>query len=226
MSTFVKSIHDILVSGALAKGWGGPICRAAVDFNTHIIESLFWLSIAAISFKVVEIPSRIHTLSNKIHAQLAMNKQNSFSRAVDLLLGTIHFAMFAHILYFKWNILSMVNMIQPCHVILLLQGIALFSKGSTGVLITIFVLPALTGTMSAMLFPDVGGLDQFFEMESYWIQHYLIQAVPLYLLSRRNFLALKFANWFSVFMGVWILLVLHFSLFEVWYATLYCCVVN
>ncbi len=106
-------------------------------------------------------------------------------------------------------------MIQPCHMILLIQGIALYSKSANGVLITIFVLPALTGTMSAMLFPDTSGLDQPFEMHSYWIQHYIIQAVPLYLLARRNFLALKFANWFSVFMGVWILLLLHFSLYEV-----------
>ncbi len=217
MSVVLKLLYDVLVTGALSKGgsWGGPICRTAVSFNTHIIESVFWLSIAAVSFKIVNVASRLRTLTKHINLELAVSHHSSFARTFELLLSMIHFGMFAHIIYFKSNIMSLVNMIQPCHLILLIQGIALYSKGSTGVLITIFVLPALTGTMSAMLFPDVSGLDQPFEMHSYWLQHYLIQAVPLYLLARRNFLALRFANWFSVFMGVWILLFLHFSLYEV-----------
>jgi hypothetical protein len=123
--------------------------------------------------------------------------------------------MFAQIIYYKINILSMVNMIQPCHVILLLQGIALYSTGTTGVMITLCVLPALTGTLLAMLFPDTGGLDQPLEMEAYWLQHYLVQAVPLYLLVRRDYVALKNASFFNIFCGLWVLLLLHFSLYEV-----------
>ena len=212
-----KILYDMLVTGALSKGgsWGGPVCRTAVDLKTHYVESAVWLTIAAVSFIYFNVQTKLSTLVKKINRDLAACKQNSFSRGFDLIMCLIHFAMFAHIVFFKWNIQSLVNMIQPCHMILLIQGIALLSKGSTGVLITILVLPALTGTMSAMLFPDTSGLDQPFEMQSYWLQHYLIQAMPLYLLSRRNFLALKYANFFSVFMGVWILLLLHFSLYEV-----------
>jgi hypothetical protein len=213
----LEALHGVLVTGALSKGgsWGGPICRVAVDFNTHIAEAVFWLTISAVTFYLLNVPAKLRALRKNIDLELALNKQSSLSRSFDLIMCIIHFAMFAHIIYFKTNILSLVNMIQPCHMILLIQGLALYSTRSDGVFITIFVLPALTGTMSAMLFPDTSGLDQPFEMHSYWVQHYIIQAVPLYLLSRRNFSALKFANVFSVFFGIWILLTLHFSLYEV-----------
>eukprot|EP00981_Chlorochromonas_danica_P002036 scaffold416_cov161-Ochromonas_danica.AAC.4 len=115
--------------------------------------------------------------------------------------------------------MSLINLLQPCHLILLLQGLALLYDGVMAVNITIFLLPALTGTLLAMLFPETGGLDQFFEAESYWIQHVLIQLLPLYLLARRDFLALGHANLFSTQVGLLILMFLHFSLYEVidWY---------
>lgn len=71
------------------------------------------------------------------------------------------------------------------------------------------------GTLLAMLFPDTGGLDQPLEMEAYWVQHYLVQAVPLYLLVRRDYVALRHASYLNVFLGLWVLLILHFSLYEV-----------
>jgi len=109
-------------------------------------------------------------------------------------------------------------MLQPCHIILLLQGIILYIDNIYSIIITLFILPALIGTLLATLFPDTSGLDQSYEMQAYWIQHYLIQSLPLYLLLRRNALALKYANFFtSSFCGIWILLLLHFSLYEVIY---------
>jgi hypothetical protein len=99
---------------------------------------------------------------------------------------------------------------------LFLQGIALLSTGSLGHIIIIFMLPALTGTFLAMLFPDIGGLDQPLELESYWLQHYLIQAMPIYLLIRHQALALRNTTiWTSAIGGLWILWFLHFSLYEV-----------
>mmetsp|Transcript_23060 Transcript_23060/g.38468 ORF Transcript_23060/g.38468 Transcript_23060/m.38468 type:complete len:291 (-) Transcript_23060:312-1184(-) len=215
MSAVLAFIHKSLVSGALSKGWGGPVCRAALDFNTHIAESLFWLCVATISFHYYEVKSKYRLLCKSIEVGLAQSTQSSNMRTVDVCLSFLHFGMFIQIIYYKVNILSLINMIQPCHVILLLQGIALYSKGVLGVLITLFMLPAMTGTLLAMAFPDTGGLDQPFEMESYWLQHYLIQAMPVYLLVRRNYLALNNTGMFTIFMGLWILMVLHFSLYEV-----------
>jgi hypothetical protein len=208
-------LHKCFVSGALAKGWGGPVCRAALDFQTHIIESLFWLTICAVSYKSYDMRAKFQALRKGIQLDLAKSKPSSAARTFEVCLAMLHFCMFLQIIYYKVNILSLVNMIQPCHVILLLQGIALYSRGSLGVLISLFILPALTGTLLAMVFPDTGGLDQHLEMESYWVQHYLIQAVPLYLLVRNDFIALKHAGPFTIFCGLWTLLLLHFSLYEV-----------
>lgn len=209
------NIHKYLVTGALSKGWGGPACRAALDMRTHMAESAFWLLIGALSYHFYKIGPKYNAMCKNIQLDLMKSKPHPVARTFELLLGSVHIAMFLQIVYYKVNIMSLVNMIQPCHVILLLQGIALYSTGTTGVLISLCVLPSLTGTLLAMLFPDTGGLDQPFEMEAYWLQHYLVQVVPLYLLVRRDYVALKNFSYFPVFLGLWVLLLAHFSLFEV-----------
>ena len=215
MSVVLDFLHKILVTGALSKGWGGPECRAALDIRTHIIESSVWLIVGAIAFTAYNAGPKFSALCKKIQLDLEKSKPTTAARAFELLMSAVHIGMFLQIVYYKVNILSLVNMIQPCHVILLLQGIALYSTGTTGVIISLCVLPSLTGTMLAMLFPDVGGLDQPFEMEAYWIQHYLIQAMPVYLLVRRDYVALRHASYLNIFLGLWTLLILHFSLYEV-----------
>jgi len=215
MSFVLDFLHKILVTGALSKGWGGPECRAALDIRTHVVESTVWLIVGAIAFTAYKAGPKFSALCKNIQLDLERSKPTTAARAFELLMSAIHIGMFLQIVYYKVNILSLVNMIQPCHVILLLQGIALYSTGTTGVIISLCVLPSLTGTMLAMLFPDVGGLDQPFEMEAYWIQHYLIQAMPVYLLVRRDYVALRHASYLNIFLGLWTLLILHFSLYEV-----------
>jgi hypothetical protein len=211
----LRGLYRILVTGTLEKGWGGPACRAALPIETHIAESAFWLVVAATVFVVYNIPNKYKAHLKNIEADFAKTPIKKSARLFELCVASVHFIMFAQIIYYKSNILSLVNMIQPCHLILLLQGIALYSTGTTGVIITLCILPSLTGTLLAMLFPDVGGLDQFLEMDAYWLQHYLIQSVPVYLLVRRNYVALKKGSSFNVLLGIWILLFLHFSLYEV-----------
>ena len=215
LESLANGLHKVLVTGALSKGWGGPACRAALDMQTHALECLFWLIVCAVSYTSYNAQSKFRTLCKNIELDLSKSKPAPVARMFELCLAMVHFGMFIQIIYYKVNILSLVNMIQPCHVILLLQGVALYSTGTTGVVISLCILPALTGTLLAMLFPDTGGLDQPFEMQAYWLQHYLIQAVPLYLLVRRDYVALRHAGFFNIFCGLWVLLLLHFSLYEV-----------
>ena len=135
---------------------------------------------------------------------------------LDITLAVLHFSLYGTVIYYKWQISSLINLVQPCHVILFLEGMSLCSTNPIGaVLLPLFLLPALSGTLLAILFPDISGLDQFLEAELYWVQHYLIIVVPLYLLSRRNFFALQYASVFTTFMGLSILGVLHFLFYEV-----------
>jgi hypothetical protein len=97
----------------------------------------------------------------------------------------------------------------------LFTGIALASDGPLGLLITCLILPTLSGTTLAILFPDTAGLDQYLEMDSYWFQHYLIILMPIYLLQRRNGLAIDMCSIFTVSLGICILTFAHFTLYEV-----------
>ena len=143
------------------------------------------------------------------------NYQTKGGRFFDKLLGSIHFLMYLQICYYKFNMSSLVNLIQPCHLILLLEGIALVSDGPLGIMITTLILPSLTGTLLAIFFPDTSGLHQPFEEQSYWIQHYLIITVPIYLLQRRRNVACDMCSPTTIFIGLWILGFLHWSLYEV-----------
>ena len=148
---------EYFVSGALAKGWGGPQCAKSVPLNIHVIESVCWLTFAVIAFNNHMMFAKLRGLINRIESDLSKSQQLNrrvASRTFEVILSFVHVCMFFQIIYYKVNIKALVNMIQPCHVILLLQGIALYSQGLTGVLITIFILPALTGTLLAMIFPD------------------------------------------------------------------------
>ena len=210
-------VHDILVAGSLQYGgtWGGAACRAHVSIPRHVAESTFWLLVCYATFKIFSLGNKMNDLRTVARIQLSQTKYANTSGFLDKFLATIHFAMYIQLFYYKWNFSSLINLIQPCHVILLLEGIALASDGPLGVMIGTIILPALSGTFLALLFPDTTGLDQPFEELSYWIQHYLIILVPVYLLQRRNGLAYNLCSPFTVGMGVWILGVLHFSFYEV-----------
>jgi hypothetical protein len=94
------------------------------------------------------------------------------------------------------------------------QGFALLSNGSTGVMLTLLSLPMVTGSGSAILFPDTSGLDQYLEEPAFWLQHYFIQSIPLYLLLRYDFLATKVIDFKTLILGNWILVFTHWVLFE------------
>lgn len=214
----VSFLQEALAHGALEKGgtWGGAECAKAVPLKVHILESWSIVLLCGMIFQRFHFSSKLEKLIDTIKSDLQQSRAPTWERPFELLLGSIHILMFLQILYYKWNIFSLVNMIQPCHIILLLQGIALFSTGVSGVLISSFMLPALTGTLLAMLFPETAGLTQPFEMEAYWLQHYLIQSVPIYLLLRRNAVCLRNSSTLiSGTAGLWTLAFLHFSLYEV-----------
>jgi hypothetical protein len=215
INVILTKIHDALAYGALSKGWGGIDCFNAIPLRTHVLESSFWIGLCVISYYGFNVPKYYKEMVDKIKFDLSQSKIHPFARTLEIIVGMIHMFLCLQLVYYKSNISSLINLLQPCHVICLLQGLALLSTDTFGVLVTVFVLPALTGTTAAMIFPETGGLDQPFEMEAYWIQHYFIEAVPLYLLLRRGSIGLKYANIYTILGGLWILAVLHFSLYEV-----------
>jgi len=130
-------------------------------------------------------------------------------------MGLVMIGMWLQVFYYKYNIKSLVNLLQPCHVILLLQGVALLSNEYIGSLISVLTLPFITGASLAILFPDTTGLTQPFEETSYWIQHYIILTMPIYLLLRNGYAGLKASSFSATCASSWIVVVLHWPGYEV-----------
>ena len=211
IQSFVKKSH------AEGGSWGGPECAAHLSWRTHLIESSFVCSCCMMLFMIFRLGDRFndHYMIIKMNMLSLKYRANGWERLFDNLLATICLGMYAQLVYYKFNCSSLISLIQPCHVIMLLEGIALASDGPTGTIIATFILPALSGTFLGILFPDVSGLDQPFEELSYWIQHYLIIVIPIYLLLRKNGLALDMSSSYTIAFGLWILTILHFSFFEI-----------
>ena len=232
----------VLKSHEHGGSWGGEECAAFLPLRTHLMEASFFCWALAGIFAVFRLGHRFsdHYMIVKINMMSMQYRSHWFERAVDKILSTLLLCMFVQLVYYKFACSSLVSLAQPCHVIMLLQGLALASDGPAGIVITTYLLPALSGTFLAILFPDTTGLDQPFEELSYWVQHYLIIVVPVYLLTRRNGLALDLSSRYSthpppspiplyqhnfhrpvrlrvrytVAFGLWLLSFLHYTFYE------------
>jgi hypothetical protein len=211
------SIVHYLVSGALKQGgsWGGPDCRAALSENIHILESFTWIVAILIGYHAFAVASTIKSIRNAAERHFKSHPRSALDLLISRFLAFVHFSMYGMLVYYKTNTVSLIQLIQPCHLVLLLEGIALTSEGPLGVQISVLILPTLVGCLLALMFPDTSGLFQYLESESYWWQHYLILTVPFYLLARDQFLGVRAATYKTVWAGLAVLAFLHFSLYEV-----------
>lgn len=152
-------IIQYLTEGALVRGWGGLACREAVPFHVHVAESSAWLLLSYVFYYRFDVRAKMASLVKCIQNEIESSQiQGRSFRYFEIFMGTIHVGMYLQIIYYKFRIKSLVNIIQPCHLILLAQGIAYFSDGFLGILLPLFMLPYSSGTALAMFVPDVSGL--------------------------------------------------------------------
>jgi len=216
----MEVVHDYVFGGALRKGgdWAGPECAAAVPKIMHLYEGCAWAFIAALLYFALNVRGVIGSFAMGVKSMDSGRGTGGSSLTSVLLfervLSVVHFAMFAQLVYWKFNDKAMIMLAQPCHIILFLEGIALLSPNSStlGTTISVLVLPALTGTLLAMVVPGTSGLSKL-EVTCYWLQHIIIQIVPFYLLVRRDFQALRLCSIRTVLVGIWILQVAHWTFY-------------
>lgn len=206
----------VCIYEALSKGgsWGGKECIDSIPIQTHMMESVTWVSICLVLSAVLNISSFFKTTNDATVAYFKNNQRSTWSNILNTALGFVHLSKFGLLIFYKLNIKSLINLFQPCHMIMLLQGVALLSKTTLGVNITLIMIPALVGCFVAMITPDTSGLHQQYEVEAYWAQHVLILLVPFYLLMRDDFLIARLAGFRTVFIGLWFLTLIHFVFFE------------
>lgn len=212
-------------------------CFDSISLKHHIIESSLWLSICVFFYYYFNLPSlwKQQSLlftstaavagaptrrSNESNNNATNDYQNYrwFVRCTEIVVGSGLILIGLCILCCKIISFSGVYAIQPCHLTCFVEGIALLlnpQESSIPTFIAIYLLPSLFGANLALIFPDTVGLELPYELELFWIEHWLIVIVPLYLLLRNNKVALKYVNGFSIAIGLWSLLILHYFIYQV-----------
>ena len=192
---FISGVH---AKAVLFEDWGGAACRAYVSPLLDWQEGATWLVLLVASW--FALPG----------TNLRLATQPSKVAALDYALALVHALLYAQLCWWKYCDSCLIVLLQPCHILLFLEGLALVSPQSTAV--SVLLLPALSGTALAMAVPGTSGLDAT-QTAAYWVQHVLIQAVPLYLLCRRDFAAWRQSSLGTALLGVWILQAVHWCVY-------------
>lgn len=211
-------LYKYLFSGTVAQGgsWGGDECSKAVTFQSHILETVFWLIAGFIIWKELRLRAeynRLVDLATKHYATKSV--PFGLFRVFEICLGLIEGLIWLMQLHYKTNKYSICYIFQPCHIVLFVQSYALLSDNVLGSVASTLSLSMVIGTISAILVPDTSGLDQPYEADMYWIQHYIIQLVPLVLLLRNDGLMLRMTTLKSILLANWGVLILHWAFFQV-----------
>ena len=148
---------------------GGPECASHISYDIHCIECFIWTLISIFLYYIFDIPKTLTEIllsSNYIKAHSHMKGWRVF----DYIFGLIHMTLWLQVLYYKINLKSLVNLLQPCHLALLFEGIAVLLTGPTSKLCSLVALPITFGAIGALMHPATEGLDQPLEEAAFFVQ--------------------------------------------------------
>jgi hypothetical protein len=217
MEQFKLTAWEWIFSGGFKKGgsWGGQVCADYVPYDIHIMETSTWLVGLLIIFVAFGFGQKLQKMSKDAAAALkAHPRKFGVCNILDIIVGSLAFGNWLLVVYYKINLRSLINLLQPCHLTSLLQGIALLRDDSTSTMISLLTLPMVVGSGGTFFAPDTSGLDQPLEVEMFWVQHILLQAIPLYMLLRHDALSLKMVDFKTLLIGNWFLVFTHWAIFE------------
>ena len=210
-------MHDYIFSGGILKGgtWGGKECQGTISLEAHSTEMVLWFLVSIIIYRLCQYKKYHPEMLKEAAAILKNHERTKTSQILDVLFSCLHFGIWLLVLYYKITLHSLVNMCQPCHIALFVQGVGAIVGGPHGAVIGIISLPLVVGPIGALLVPALDGLDQPYEQLFFFIQHYLLLVTPLFLLLRNNYCAFKVLNFRSLVYANWTLLILHWFIFAV-----------
>ena len=164
---FTSAVYEMIFSGSLKKGgtWGGNECTNNVTYETHYFEAITWLFVCVSMYFVFNLPRQYHEIKNKP----IRSNQNHIYDILDKIVAFVLLGLWFQVLYYKIQLKSLVNLLQPCHLSLLGQGFAILSDSSLSTLLSLGTLPFTIGAIGAIAVPATEGLDQPFEKISFFI---------------------------------------------------------
>ena len=223
--------REYLYSGALEKGsldgghhWAGEKCLNHIPRCIHIIEATIWISAHVYLYYSLNLP-RLYTKTmdslREIYSKnpLKAGVRRTVEGWIDFILAAILIGLYIQLIYYKTvSKCLMYLLFQPCHVLLIVQAMVLLSKDDiNSLMLTVLHIPIFPGPISALVCADTTGLDLPFEAIAYYVQHWLIVLMPIYLVLRRNGVVYKLLLESSLGMkalltGTWIVFMSHWTI--------------
>jgi hypothetical protein len=216
MDHIASGVYETIRMHPEMLSWGGAKCLGFVAKETHIFEGGVWLAFLIFTGFYMNIPAnfkKVFTDAQSLHkSKVKVNNSILFCCKI---LGIVHCVVCAHLIWCKWQSRTLIYLLQPCHLILFAQTIALFASNELCCTLMVFTIPPMVGAVLATIFPDTSGLVLFMETEAYFIQHICITVVtPLCLLLRQSDTIRNLVTAANIFTGVWMLILYHWLLLE------------
>ncbi|XP_065311522.1 transmembrane protein 164 isoform X1 [Dermacentor albipictus] len=155
-------------------GNGGPECAQFVSIRRRLWETLLavlWATALALwSWRRLQVPP----------APKVVREDRGGKRCLLVLLCLV----FGMELGFKFASRTVIYILNPCHIITMLQIVMLAAPPTSCLLTVLFRVHIhwLNGPLLALLFPVLNTRLLPLEQEVYWVQHGLMLAVPCYLM--------------------------------------------